>query len=198
MATGDLTTLANVKQVLHLTTAGDDLLLMAMITRASQFIQKWLNRTIASQAYTEQRDGRGGDFMVFANYPVTAVSSVKVNGYVVPASPDNGIMQPGYGFDATTLWLSGFSFASAYPAGPSYVFTRGRRNVQLVYTAGFAATPPEIEAACIELVTLRFRELDRIGHRSKSLAGEVVTFLVTDFHPATQTILQNYKKVIPL
>ena len=50
----------------------------------------------------------------------------------------------------------------------------------VTYTAGYAATPPEIAQACIELVCLRYKERDRIGQVSKNLAGEVVAFSQKD------------------
>lgn len=179
-----LTTLANAKAWIGVKTADDDALLTRLIGAASAYIETWTNRVFASQAFNEVRDGKGGACMVFADYPVTAVSSVVVNGITIPAAAAQG--ETGYTFDAGRIVLTG------------YVFTRGVGNVQLAYTAGYAQTPPEIEQACIELVALRYKERDRIGHQSKSLAGETVTFMVRDFSESVRTILNNYKKVIPL
>ena len=62
MATGDLTTLDNVKAWFSppLTTTTDDTLLTRLVTAASQFIQTWLGRTIAETSYSETRNGQGG------------------------------------------------------------------------------------------------------------------------------------------
>lgn len=182
----DLTTLANVKAWMGLPAdnTDDDVLLNRLISSASAFIQTWLNRSFASQAYNEARDGTGGARMMFADYPVTAVSSVVVDGLSIPASPD--VMSPGYRFDDKTIMLNGF------------IFGRGMNNVQLSYTAGYAATPLEIEQACIEMISLRYKERDRIGHQSKSLAGETVTFFIKDMPDSVRTILNNYRKVVPL
>ena len=68
------------------------------------------------------------------------------------------------------------------------------QNVAVTYTAGFAATPPEIEQACIELVALRYKERDRIGHVSKGIAGETVTFQQKDMPPDVQTLLDQYRR----
>jgi hypothetical protein len=81
--------------------------------------------------------------------------------------------------------------------GPSrdiYVFSRGFQNVVVGYTAGYAATPPEIEQACIELVALRYKERDRIGQASKNLAGEVVSFAQKDMPADVQTMLAQYRR----
>lgn len=180
----DLTTLENLKGWLGITTTDDDTLLTRLIGSASEFIQTWLNRSFASQAYNEARDGTGTNRLVFGDYPVTAVSSVVVNGLAIPLSA--GFGQPGYNFDSIRLMLTG------------YVFSRGTGNVLISYTAGFPETPKEIEQACIELISLRYKERDRIGHQSKSLAGETVTFFIKDMPDSVRTVLNNYRKVVPL
>jgi uncharacterized phiE125 gp8 family phage protein len=183
MATGDLTTLANVKAWFSppLATSSDDALLTRLITAASQFIQTWLGRSFATQSYSETRDGDGGQKLAFAHGPVTAVTSVTVDGIAIPVA--SAPQTPGYVFSPGVLYLIG-----------GYCFRRGAQNVAVTYTAGYAATPPEIEQACIELVALRYRERDRIGQVSKNLAGEVVSFAQKDMPPDVQTLLEQYRR----
>jgi hypothetical protein len=182
MAAGDLTTLDNVKGWLSppLTTTGDDALLTRLVTAASQFIQTWLNRAIASQTYSETRDGNGGQRLVFANTPVTAVASLTIDGGAIPSAPSPHWR--GYIFGATTLYLQGCRFEPGF------------QNVVVSYTAGYESTPPEIEQACIELVTLRYKERDRIGQVSKNLAGEVVAFTQKDMPADVQTLIDQYRR----
>lgn len=182
----DLTTLANVKQWLQIPTANttNDPLLNELISAASEYIQTWLNRIIALQTYSEARDGKSQDVMMFANYPVSVVSSVTVGTTAVPPSPDG--VQPGYVFDQTRLILIG------------YGFERGRMNCKFSYTAGYATTPKELERACEEMVGLRFKNKDRIGVTSKTLANEVITYTQNDVTDSVEQVLQNYKKVIPV
>lgn len=184
MAANDLTTLDNVKAWAGVKTSDDDALLSRLITAASAFIQTWINRSFAVAQYDEVRDGTGGQVLMFANYPVSAVSSVMVDGRSIPAAAD--VTTVGYRFTDKRLTLNG------------YTFSRGLGNVQISYTAGYAAVPPEIEQACIEVVSLRYKERDRIGFQSKSLAGETVTFYIKDFTDSARTVLNNYRKVVPL
>jgi len=180
---GDLTTLANVKAWFAppLTATSDDALLQRLITAASGFIASWLGRDLALQSYTEHRDGNGGTRLSFAQTPVSAVAAVSIDGVAIPPAPD----AVGAGFIASTtqLYLRGFCF------------TPGVRNVSLTYTAGYAATPAEVEQACIELVALRYRERERIGHVSKSLAGETVSFSQKDMSDDVKTLLSLYRRV---
>lgn len=180
----DLTSLANVKQWLNLTVGTDDALLTRLIGAASDYIQTWLNRTLASAAYTENRDGPGGTRLMFANYPVTIVTSVSIDGTVIP--PSTGPLVPGWVANSTSVQLRG-----------SYRFSDGIQNCVVAYTAGYATTPAEVEQACIELVARRYKK-DRvaIGVSSKQLAGETITFSEKDFSDAIRETLIQYKKVI--
>jgi hypothetical protein len=64
MALGDLTTLADVKTWLqtghNAFPVTDDALLTRLVTSASEYIQSWLNRSIALADYFEMREGTGG------------------------------------------------------------------------------------------------------------------------------------------
>lgn len=183
MATGDLTTLATVKGWFAppLVTTSDDVLLTRLVTAASQFIETWLGQQIATQTYIDTYDGTGGCGLAFGHTPVTAVASLAIDGLAIPPALDP--LSPGFVFSASMLYLQG------------YRFTPGFQNIAVTYTAGYAATPPEIEQACIELVALRYKERDRIGHVSKSVAGETVTFTQKDMPPDVQTILAAYRRV---
>ncbi len=185
MAIGDLTTLDTVKAYLSppLTTTADDALLARLVTSASQFIQAWLGRTIAQTAYTEIRNGQGGTRLFLRNRPVVSVASLTIDGVAI--QPAAGPGQPGYLFDDSSLYLCG------------HAFTRGQQNVAVAYTAGYAATPPDIEQACIALVALRYKERDRIGQVSKNLGGEVVSFAQKDMPADVQTLLDQYRGVVP-
>lgn len=187
MATGDLTTIADVKAYLSppLTTTSDDTLLQSLVTAASQFIQSWLNRTIAEASYADTRNGTGGTQLFLRNRPVTAVSSLTIDGVAIaPSNPPP--LGAGYLFDDGSIYLVG------------RIFAKGAQNVRIAYTAGFAATPPELAQACIELVALRYKERDRIGQASKTLGGEVVAFQQKDMPADVATLLDQYRNLVPV
>src|SRR5579884_302346 len=192
MAYGDLCQLGDVKAWLSLgqnpLPNADDALLSRLITAASRFIGSWLGRQVWPPAvWQEVRDGSGGNTLVFANFPVTAVSSLTIDGLAIPAAPAGGGFDAGYRFTETVLSLTG------------YRFTRRQQNVIVTYTAGYAAVPDDISQACIELVALRYRERTRIGEVSKALAGgETVTFSQKDMSDSTRTLLMPYKAVAPV
>jgi hypothetical protein len=185
----DLTTLSDVKAWLqtgqNAFPATDDALLARLVTAASQYIQSWLNRQIAVADYLEVRDGTGGQRLQFACFPVTAVLSLTIDGKPVPRS--------------TSSWAAGYSFSATQLSVRGFWLTRGAQNVVLSYTAGYAATPPEIAQACIELVALRYRERARIGEISRSLGGaETVSYSQKDLSASIKSVLQQYRLVSPV
>lgn len=180
----DLTSTDAVKAWLNISGNSDDALLDKLVSRGSQFIRTYCQRDFLSQAYADTFDGRDTSRIAFPNYPVTAVASVTIDGTAIPARPS--ALGSGYVFSPTMLSLSGFSF------------TRGFGNVVVAYTAGFATVPPDLEQACVELIAFKYRERDRIGHQSKTLGGETVAFYIGDMPKPVQTVLETYKKVVPV
>jgi len=186
---GDLITLTDVKAWLKIGQSDfpitDDALLTRLVSAASQYIQSWLNRQIASADYFEVRDGTGGETLQFACFPVTEVAAVTIDGQVVPR--------------ATSTVASGYAFSPTQLSVRSYRFSRGLQNIAISYTAGYATVPPDIAQACIELVSLRYRERSRIGELSRSLGGaETVAFSQKDLSDGIKTLLQQYRAVTPV
>lgn len=175
------TTLANLKVFLNLTTAADDDLLIRLVADATSLIKTWLSRDVLTATYTQRIDGKGNSEVVLANFPVTAVSVVKVNDMAI--SPSTGSTDAGYQFDDNSVSLR------------AYIFTRGKRNVIVTYTAGYATVPADLEQVCIDLCATKYRERDRIGLDSKSLAGETTQFATRDIPNRAKTVLNKYVKV---
>lgn len=181
---GDLTTLANAKQYLAITDANADALIQQLVTGASAFIQTECSRTFRSMSYEDVCDGRGRDKQTLRNYPVTAVSSVTVDGISIPAA--TSVVAPGFLFHNRTLMLR------------HYRFSRGLQNVVVNYTAGFDSTPNDLDLATCELVALKYNERKRQGVTSQTIAGQIIIYKQTDMPPSVQTVLDNYDNKVPL
>jgi hypothetical protein len=135
--------------------------------------------------YTEALDGHGTARIQLANFPITAVASLSVDGVVIPpaSGPPYAL---GYVFNDTMVSLYGFKFC------------RGYGNVQIAYTAGYASVPADIEQAVIDWISIKYRELERTGQVSKSIAGEVITFFTGDMPKTVQTLLLQFRSVSPI
>ncbi len=152
MALGNLTTLANVKSWLGITTTNSDATITRLIAAASSQIRTLTGRyNFLPTTTTETRDGTGTQRFVFKNWPVLSVASVLV---------DNTTILPG-NWNDTDVVFSFFGqeagwYLHPYDGNPpgepqtlelsGYEFCRGKQNVRITYTYGYqtveAATVP--------------------------------------------------------
>jgi len=193
MASLDLTTLPNVKGWLNISNTNNDALLSRLISSASQFAESWCSRQFNVATYTENRNGLGGTVMMLLNQPITAVTSVTINGIMIPPQPpfsatftSTGGVPGGYVFDDKRIMLYGWSFC------------RGFQNVQIVYTAGFATAPYDLEQAVIDIVGEWFKYRDRIGKVSEGIEGQAIMFTQAQVPPRALAVLQTYRQVTPI
>ena len=193
-----LVPLDEMKAYLGQTSANSDVVIQALIDATPMAFAAYCAKDdIISADYTAYRDGTGSPKMVMVNSPMTKVSSVKIGGRDIPKSENGGM---GYDFvpGGKLVFLRGF------------IFERGIRNVLIGYTAGFNdadgkfPVPADLTLAAKLYVATRFREKDRLGMGSKSLAGESISY--SDFAgrsnnygmpPTVANILENYMNFIP-
>jgi uncharacterized phiE125 gp8 family phage protein len=190
VAAQDLTTLQNVKDWCGLgSTTTDDAIVRRLITAASVQIASYLNQNIVSQSYVETRNGNGATKLLLRQGPITAVASLSIDGIAIPARP--AVNQVGFYFGSDFLHVDGYTFTWPGRNGPA-------QNVVVNYTAGYAAgaIPPDLEQACIELASTRFKSRERIAIKSKMLGAETISYDLTAIPAAIQAMLQQYVRVV--
>ena len=174
----DFTTIANFKQYLGLVVATDDVLIASIITAVSAWVENYLTRNIHTAQYVDTVDGSDTKSITFDNYPITAVSSVIVDGKTINAS--------------SYRWRN-----SSVTLIDGCIFSR-RSIITVTYTAGYASIPVDLAQACIEIVAWRYKERDRVGQSSKSAGGhETVSYQTKDIPESAKTILNQYKRRWP-
>ena len=194
----DLTTLANVKAWLNIPTDTSDDMLQRLLSAASVFAQTWMNRNIPLAQYTERYSGTGSDTLALANYPVQSVEAVTIRDWTVQPLPDGS--QSGYVYDDRFLYLIGLPGPASGPfVGAPNIFPKfPPRAIGVTYTAGYETIPLDIEQAVLELIALKWADRSHFGQASKSVGGEVVSYITADMPKGVATLLGNYKKVIPV
>ena len=180
----DFTTLANAREYLGVKTANDDNLIDWLIKSATAFITNYLSRDILSAHYTEYRDGAGGVILSLLNSPVTAIATLEVDGVAIPLAAST--VAAGYTFNDRQIYLRG------------YQLNRGFQNVKIVYTAGYAAVPDDLQQACLELVAFKYRSRDWTGQSSKIIGGENVTYITKEIPDAVLGTLKRNSRVAPI
>lgn len=173
-----LTTLEKVKEWLNLqAVTTDDDLLQRLIDAASAFVENWLGFSVLRHEVIKWLDGNGKDEMVLTSPHILAINSITIDGRDI--SPNQ------------------YRHADWWVILNNDCFSRGRRNICIKFDMGFDSVPTDIENAVIDLVGLAYNERDRIGFRSKSLAGETVSFFIGAMSDRSKLALQQYKRVVP-
>jgi hypothetical protein len=174
----NLCTLADVKTYLGITDTNSDAVLTAMVTNVSALIESYCNRTFASTAYVETRNGTGGMQLFMRQGPVISVSAVSIDGIAQVPAPTPTTL--GYIVDEDTIWLR------------NAAFTRGIQNVTVSYTAGYGSIPADVIQSCIEVVAYHYAKRTRIDKSSETLGtAQTISFSQADLPASAKTALKQ-------
>ena len=148
---------------------------LSVIEGVSAAVEAYIGRSLWAADYVERYDGNGKDRIILDNYPVLSVSSVKINGADV----------------------GGWDFANWLLMRPEG-FTRGLRNVEVSYRAGYEYMPADIREAVMIIAMQRVNEIESRGAQSKTLAGESVSFSafpeMGGMPPSAFSMLREYRR----
>ena len=184
MAVGDLTTTAAVKAYMAMAVATDDAVIGGLIAAASTIFAGYCDRTFQSTAQTYTRNGTGGTQLPLPDFPVTAVSSLQVDGQTIVSRPSVGAA--GYVLVDDVLYLDG-----------GYRFRKGIANVTVAYTAGYSTIPGDLAQACNETVASWYKRKARIDEQSKTVMGETVSFSMAEVPKTARWIVDLYQRPWP-
>lgn len=184
----DLSSLANIKEYLGIPTGTteDDALLGSLLTRVQDFVRSYLGRTITDEGtITEHHDGLGKPYILLKEYPILTLTSVhddpdrQFGSSSLIASTD--LIQE------TELGIIRRKF--------EVPFQDYKKNVQVVYTGGYATVPGAVEQAVIELVASKYKKRGRIGIQSRSLKDGSRTFFSSrDFTTEQKSLLAPFRR----
>jgi uncharacterized phiE125 gp8 family phage protein len=175
-----LTTIERLRAYLGQTiVAKDDALLQSLLEGSSDFFESECGRSILEDTYTDTVDGNGKTSMMLRASPVVSVATVTVDGAAIPVRPSwDG---EGYVLQGDRIRLVG------------YTFTVGISNVEVVYSAGWATVPEDVQMAVCELAAMKFRQRDSVGIFSRTMGGEGQTTYQTITLPVgIQRVIDNY------
>ncbi len=130
---GSLTSLADCKAWLGLTTTTDDALLATLAGAVSQAILADLGRAaVLPSTYVDTLDGGGAATLTLRQWPATRLLSCTIDG--VPQMPAPTPTQPGLVLEAADAAPPGSAQRLHYRGG---AFARGTQNVSVTYRAGY-------------------------------------------------------------
>lgn len=184
-----LTTLAKVKNQLDIPVSdtSQDTRLNTYLNAASAAIESYCERKFEQTTYTEYHHGRRMNFIMPREFPIISVTELRVDGDRVFTDPSTLIPVNEYSIADRnrTIFYSG-------------KFPQGFNNIKLVYSAGYATIPGDIELACIWACEwfVKHRERKDIGRTSVSKGDESVGILAS-MPPMILELINPYKRCEP-
>ena len=181
-----LTTLSGVKDFIgmEMSVALTDNLLEDLIDRVSILFESYMDRNILSREYTEYFDGKGSMVLFPKQSKITTVSGIW-DDYDWEWTDDDLIDSDNY----RTVDDNYIVFKTT--ALNSYT-----QNIKIIYTAGYATTPDDLEQATISEVARMYKNRNQVDITSKTLSDGSVSFSGKRFLPLTYTTLKRYRRLI--
>lgn len=197
----DLTTLANVKDELSVTDGASDSILRRYVTSASAAASQYCNRVFAAETISEQflpmpnqratRFVSGGvPSLQLGRWPLISVTSVTEDDVLLVVDTDYTINST----NGQLLRIGSDGLPIKWPPV----------EIVVVYVAGYATVPSDLEDAVIRLVTKRWSAKGRDATEKQiSIPGviEKQYWIATgneagNFSPDIVDVLDNYRTVV--
>lgn len=179
-----LVTVQQVKDYYGITGADhtEDALVSTLIDRISYMFATATDTVFASATYTHQLDGNGRSALYLPNYPITSITSIYTNSDWDFTDSEDLIDSADYRID------DGCRFVQLIDD----VFPAGVMNVQIIYVAGYATIPADIEQACIEEVVRRLKHRKDFDITSKTQPDGSVSYVQKGLLVSTKAVLDRY------
>lgn len=171
---------------------GADAILSALIARISAILVQFSNRPVlfdSGSNITEVRNGNGQSAMMTKVYPIVGVTSLSIDGQIIPAA--TGATDAGYVFEGGVIHLRG------------YRFTRGVQNVTVVYRGGVAQSSQEqalLEQACLQATAYVWKKRPYLHVTSDAQPQGMGTLSIVqkDFPDDVWSMLRQVTQVAPI
>src|SRR5574339_474730 len=125
-------TLADLKEHLDISDTDKDSFLTNILNAAWEMAKNYIGYDLNDTVYTEDYDGDGTNELLLKKWPIISITSIKDDTDRTFGS-DTVIDSTDYLFDADTGLVTLFQGQG--------VFTSGRGNIRVVYTAGYTSIP---------------------------------------------------------
>jgi len=165
----------------------------ALITMATEQIERYCRRTFAAADYTDEKhDGNGWRSIFVKNPPLNSLTDVD-------------IVESDFSSDSTTTTYAATKFDTKAATGEirfkpgSFlssgrgVFSEGFQNIQITYNGGFASVPQGIQLACAEMVIQMFDPSEATDLIEKEKIGD---YFYAKAKNAFQKMLLTKKKIL--
>ena len=184
-----LITRTQAKEWLRINVSKEDDIIDQIILQQSEIIKQYCDRKFIQETFTQYYDGKGRGELFLRDYPIISVTTLNSDSSRAYAVEDNINISDDVLVDKSAgilqLWNNESAFAS------------GHASVKVVYDAGYAVIPRDIQEACLLLVQhvyKRFYQDQKIGVSSESIGDRTTSFETSGIPSKVRVILDRYKK----
>lgn len=188
-ATVALVSTANVKTFLGITGSTEDTIIDALVNSMSVAIAKYCGRDFVSAAATEYYDGTDAPSLVLKRYPIITLTSLNIDGARLFGSSTDVDVSANVIVDNNSGIITLWNLYDKFPCG--------RRNVKVVYTAGYATIPADLQHAAklaVQFTYKRHYTEQRIGIVSESVGDKNISYDQGDLPSPVKKLLAPYRK----
>lgn len=178
-----LTTVAEVETLLGLSSGADTDRITNAINHATKRILAYIDRKIASTAYTEYYDGTNTSILVLNNWPLIGnPTTVNVDNDRDFTSATDLTVDDDYLVENLPTAENPGVLRRLRPLGVTQqpIWPKGYQNIKVVYTAGYASTPTLLQSTCTEFAAFLYSKRGSRGNLRYSLGGVLVDEDVRD------------------
>jgi hypothetical protein len=168
-----------------------------MINAASSAISRYTGRKFVADTYDEFHKGSGRQKLVLNQYPVNAITSVKVDSAALTAGTDYVTSDSTYLDKGIVFKNDGWTWCG-YLVGLVGEPTAPIDNIEVIYSAGYtlANLPSDLIDVCLSMVASSYNEAQNGSTGLKQLTQGKLTYVWKDAELMTQYAgaLDSYKK----
>jgi len=188
----ELVSLANLKAWIRNTTADKDAILQSIKDGVEEWVKNYCQRDFIIATFTEYYDGDGTTELLVRNNPITWITSIHDDGArdfgdASLISSDNIISNDAEGWAAgiVELFLDSFS--------------RGTKNIKIIYLAGYATVPADLQMAVKKICAKIYFEQDKglAGRVSQTVGDKVIELSLDTIPKDAKLILDSYRRIGP-
>jgi hypothetical protein len=161
-----------------------DTKLTMFLNAGSSWVESYCNRIFSSASYTELFHGNRTNLLNPRQWPITAITELRISGDRAWSDATTLVDSTDYGITTDAI---GLTYYGSLPLGYD--------NVRLIYVAGYATIPTDIQMATLWAAEWFYLHNNRgdSGRTSVGKQGESIGILA-EVPPMIKTLLQPYKR----
>ncbi len=135
----ELCSTTDLKVLLGISSSNQDSLLALIKASVEQYAKTYTGRDLLVASYTEYYDGDGGSVLRLDQSPIISISSISIDAARIFAAASL--------IPATDIIGDAKSSLLGFVELLTYSFSRGVKNVKVVYSAGYSTVPADLSGA---------------------------------------------------